>query len=185
MRELILFAILIFSVLSSERILIYNEEILVAVCLVGFVYFSQNTLSDISRATFGARREAIQTDLQHFLSSQEALWSESEEQHELLLFSLRPSTQMIAELFLNGMVERCAPLYEQTVQALLCQEMELQLEALLAIREHSRLRERDEIVSCFRFLVGDEFGGLSSGTKHQSTLIQPSMVFLEGEERGL
>ena len=39
-RELILFAISIFSVSSSEWILIYNEEILVAVRLVGFVSLS-------------------------------------------------------------------------------------------------------------------------------------------------
>nr|UQV94671.1 ATP synthase subunit 4 [Haplopteris ensiformis]UQV94691.1 ATP synthase subunit 4 [Haplopteris ensiformis]UQV94707.1 ATP synthase subunit 4 [Haplopteris ensiformis]UQV94726.1 ATP synthase subunit 4 [Haplopteris ensiformis] len=192
MHELLIFALLTLGVLSSKKILIYSEEILIVACLVGFVFFSKRNLSDISKAIFRAKSEALQTYLKDFLSYQGTLWSQSEEQHDLLLRCLCPDAQMIAESFFDGTIERCTLLYKQTVQALLCQEMGLDIKALLAIREHPLIqallaireypliREQDEIASCFRFLVSDELGGFSSETTHKSTLLQSSMGFLEG-----
>lgn len=149
------FAIPIFSVLSSKSISVHNEEILVAVCSVGFVPSSQKTLGDTIRATSEARAGGIQTDLQHTPGSQEALWSEFKEQHESLLLSLRSGTQMIGESCPNETAER-SPLCKQTVQAVPCQQIEIQLEALNAIREHSRRGFQGKIVSCSRKSVGDE-----------------------------
>ena len=170
---MVIFATSIFSVLSPKQLLIHNEELLVAVRSVGFVPFGQKTFGDTIEATFGARSEAIQADLQHFLSSQEALWSGFKKQHELLLLSLRSGTQMIRESCMNEMVERCAPLYEETVLARLDQQIELQLRALNA--EHSGSRERGNIVTGFGSLVGDEI--VRNWQEHQSTLIPPSILF--------
>ena len=62
-KTLILASTLAFLVCSSKNIIIYNEEILVALSFLFFVLFSFYSFQDSVKMTFDERRKAIMQDM--------------------------------------------------------------------------------------------------------------------------
>ena len=72
----ILAGTLLFVVLSSKNILIYNEELLIALSFLAFIVTSASTMGDAIAETFQTRATHIQDELQAFFHTKETMLKE-------------------------------------------------------------------------------------------------------------
>lgn len=165
-------AILSICALSSKNILIYNEEMIVACCFIGFIIFSRNSLGNTFKVTLDERIQAIQEELQQFLNPNEVVLLESNEQQRLLRNSLRICGTVVESL----PMARCAPKCEKTVQALLCRNLNVKLATLLNATSSRRIRLQDDIARRFHVLVGKRFSHWCISKAERVELIRESLV---------
>lgn len=152
-RKMLFAAILSICALSSKKISIYNEEMIVAACFIGFLIFSRQSLGQTFQATLDGRIQSIQEELQQFSNPNEVLLLESNEQHRFLRRSLRICGTVVESL----PRARCSPKCEKTVQALLCRNLNVKLETLRHATDSRRIRLQDDIVTGFHFGVHERF----------------------------
>ena len=74
---------LLFLVCSSKNILIYNEELLIALSFLAFIATSAHTMGDAIAETFQTRADQIQTELQAFFVAKETLYQEVKHQIQM------------------------------------------------------------------------------------------------------
>ena len=152
-RMMLFAAILFICALSSKKILIYNEEMIVALCFIGFIILSRKSLGETFKMTLDGRIQAIQEELQQFLNPNEVVLLESNEQQRFLRISLRICGTVVESL----PIARCAPKCEKTVQALLCRNLNVKLATLLNAISSRRIRLQDDLVTGFHFSVSERF----------------------------
>ncbi|CAN1156716.1 ATP synthase protein MI25 [Linum perenne] len=152
-RKMLFAAILSICVLSSKKISIYNEEMIVARCFIDFIIFSPNSLGNTFKVTLDGRIQAIQEESHQFLNPNEAVPPESNEQQRLLRISLRICGTVVESL----PMESCAPKCKKTVQALLCRNLNVKLVTHLNAISSRRIRLQDDLGTKFRILVGRRF----------------------------
>ncbi|KAJ1680498.1 hypothetical protein LUZ63_024279 [Rhynchospora breviuscula] len=150
---MLLAAILSICALSSKKILIYNEELIVAACFIGFLIFTRKSFGSTFKETLDGRIESIQEELQQFFNPSEVILLESNEQQRNLRISLRICGTVVESL----PAARCAPKCEKTVQALLCRNLNVKLATLLNAVSSRRIRLQDDIVTGFHFSVSERF----------------------------
>ena len=78
--------LLAFFVLSSKHIIIYNEESLILLCFVGFLFFSVYMAGESIQKSFDDRSNAIYAELQNSLYLKECLFIELIKEHKKYLF---------------------------------------------------------------------------------------------------
>ena len=159
---------------SPKKISIYNEEMIVARCFIGFLIFSRKSLGKTFKETLDGRIESIQEELLQFFNPNEVILEESNEQQRLLRISLRICSTVVESL----PTARCAPKCEKTVQALLCRNLNVKSATLLNATSSRRIRLQDDIVTGFHFSVSERF--VSGSTFKASTidLIREGLIVL-------
>lgn len=98
-----LFAFLAFCVLSSKHIIIYNEELLVAISFLAFVLFTFNYFGDTVKESLDERRMGIKVELERFFLLKKESLKELAMEHQKVsslrkgLLSLKSFTREEAE----------------------------------------------------------------------------------------
>nr|YP_010363009.1 ATP synthase F0 subunit 4 [Fragaria iturupensis]UNS17249.1 ATP synthase F0 subunit 4 [Fragaria iturupensis] len=149
-RKMLFAAIPSICALSSKKISIYNEEMIVALCFIGFIIFSRKSLGDTFKMTLDGRIQAIQQESQQFPNP---VPLESNEQQRFLRISLRICGTVVESL----PIARCAPKCEKTVQALLCRNLNVKSATLPNAISSRRIRLQDDLVTGFHFSVSERF----------------------------
>nr|AKZ24574.1 ATPase subunit 4 [Plantago patagonica] len=146
-------AILSICALSSKNISIYNEEMIVALCFIGFIIVCRKSLGKTFKTILDERIQAIQEELQQFLNPNEAVLLESNEQQRLFRISLQICGTVVESL----PMARCAPKCEKTVQAFLCRNLNVKSATLLNATSSRRGRLLDDLVNSFQLSVNERF----------------------------
>ncbi|KAI5409136.1 hypothetical protein KIW84_054804 [Lathyrus oleraceus] len=147
-RKMLFAAIPSICALSSNKISIYNEEMIVARCFIGFIIFSRKSLGNTFKVTLDGRIQAIQEESQQFPNPNEVVPPESNEQQRLLRISLRICGTVVESL----PMARCAPKCEKTVQALLCRNLNVKSATLPNATSSRRIRLQDDLGTKFHLL---------------------------------
>lgn len=114
-----LFAFLAFCVLSSKHIILYNEELLVAVSFLAFVLFSLYYFGNTVRESLDERRDGIKSELERFSLLKRESLEELSEQHgkvSLLKRGLDSLKQCTKEEAVEGATRGTASLREVFAQ---------------------------------------------------------------------
>ncbi|KAL8147149.1 hypothetical protein AgCh_004751 [Apium graveolens] len=151
-RKMLFAAIPSICASSSKKISIYNEEMIVARCFIGFIIFSRKSLGKTFKVTLDGRIQAIQEESQQFPNPNEVVPLESNEQQRLLRISLRICGTVVESL----PMARCAPKCEKTVQALLCRNLNVKSATLPNATSSRRIRLQDDLVTGFHFSRREE-----------------------------
>ncbi|XP_049353846.1 ATP synthase protein MI25 [Lycium ferocissimum] len=173
-RKMLFAAILSICASSSKKISIYNEEMIVALCFIGFIIFSRKSLGNTFKVTLDGRIQAIQEESQQFPNPNEVVPPESNEQQRLLRISLRICGTVVESL----PMARCAPKCEKTVQALLCRNLNVKSATLPNATSSRRIRLQDDIAIKMHVLVGKRFCPRCSSKAERVEFIRESLVVL-------
>lgn len=122
-----LFAFLAFCVLSSKHIIIYNEELLVAISFLAFILFTFSYFGDTVKESLDERRIGIKAELERFFLLKKESLKELAMEHEKVsslrrgLLSLKSFTREEAEAGVKRSIDALKETLSQQIRQRLTQ----------------------------------------------------------------
>jgi len=116
-----IFGFLAFCVLSSKHIIIYNEEILVALTFFAFVYFVYRYFGQTIQESLDERSQGIQQELESFSVLKKTALEELLQEHKKV-GSLSGALQSLAA-FTASQVQNACVTGNKTLQSVIAQDM--------------------------------------------------------------
>jgi hypothetical protein len=163
-------AFLLWCVLSSKHILIYNEETLVALSFFLFVYLTYKYAGDSIGASMDSRGQEIATELEQFLVSREEALNNLSEAHNatLQLHNYIASLSSGVTQNMANYANSCSQMVHRDV----VRSLDDRCAYLSTISANTNSRMLDKLASGLPALVmlehGQEASGVSSNTLKQA-----------------
>jgi len=123
-----IFAFLLFCVVSSKHIIIYNEEILVALSFFLFVIFVSQYFGNNIKESLDERSKAIQLELQNFLNLKQESLNELLKEYKKVFF-LKKALNEIG-CFTNLSLKKCNVGAESSLNSIFSQQIQQKLKTL-------------------------------------------------------
>jgi len=123
-----IFGFLAFCVLSSKHIIIYNEEILVALTFFAFAYFVYRYFGQTIQESLDERSQGIQQELESFSVLKKTALEELLQEHKKV-GSLSGALQSLAA-FSASQVQNACVTGNKTLQSVIAQDMSKKLSTL-------------------------------------------------------
>ena len=152
-KKMLVAASLFICALSSKNYSVYNEEIIVAICFIGFILVARKSFGKTFQNILDERMKAIQEELQQFLNPNEVVLLESNEQQRFFRRSLEICGTVVESL----PMARSAPKCEKTVQAFLCRNLNVKSATLLNATSYRKSSLLEDLVTGFQFSVQERF----------------------------
>jgi len=160
-------ALLIFFVLSSKHIIIYNEETLVFLCFFGFIATCQMMFSESIQSSLNERSQAIQLELLNSVNLKEQLVQNLIEEHQKQLL-IQSTIRGLGQFSLNE-IAQISSQREKGLQTLFTNEINQKLKTLSNLGSGGPMagKIQNAISLGFRGVVLEEFSRSKKTLKPQ------------------
>lgn len=167
-------AILALLTLSSKHIFIYNEETLVLISFIAFIFTCQKMAGESIQSSLDERSQLIAQELQNFYNLKEQLVLELIEEHQKQL-SIHSLIKKIGQFSILEM-KNISIQKKKALEALLKDQIENKLNTLITFSNVSN-QLQEALSTSFRGAVLEEF--YKSKKQLQPTLVKQAVTHLE------
>ena len=151
----ILSAGLLFLVLSSKNILIYNEELLILLSFIAFVATSAHTMGDSIAETFQSRRDLIQEELQAFFTTKETMLHEVK--HQTIMQTALANSMIAIGSLVEKELQTLHAQRDLTVKNTVQTHTMTQLQHMMAGEQASYARVHTLSSTAYKFMMIDAY----------------------------